>query len=179
MNGKLEVESQVGRGTTFRVLLNRARAAAEAAPTPAAPTTGQSRRGQILVVDDEPMIGSMLRRMLSSRHAVDVVTRGADALERIRGGKRYDVILCDLMMPEMTGMDLHAELTSAFPEQAKVMLFLTGGAFTPKAQAFLEELRGRRLDKPFDVQTVDALIDDCVRRNAVSDAAPADGQLRA
>ncbi|HYE93529.1 MAG TPA: hypothetical protein VEA38_21020, partial [Terriglobales bacterium] len=62
--------------------------------------------------------------------------------------------LCDLMMPAMTGMDLHDQLAETEPSQAARMRFMTGGAFTPRAQAFLAERPARRLDKPFDPETL-------------------------
>jgi CheY-like chemotaxis protein len=71
------------------------------------------------------------------------------------------VILCDLMMPDMTGMDLHAELARKLPEQATRMIFLTGGAFTPRAREFLDEVPNQRLEKPCDLGKLLALINDC------------------
>jgi CheY-like chemotaxis protein len=67
-------------------------------------------------------------------------------------------MLCDLMMPELTGMDLHAELLRIAPEQAQKMVFMTGGAFTTHAREFLEEVRNPRIDKPLDVDKVRALV---------------------
>ena len=67
--------------------------------------------------------------------AAERMTPRLDALARITAGERFDVILCDLMMPHMTGMDLHAALAGAVPEQAERMIFMTGGAFTPSARA--------------------------------------------
>ncbi|TMB29249.1 MAG: response regulator, partial [Deltaproteobacteria bacterium] len=61
-------------------------------------------RGRVLVVDDEPMVGSSIRRLLGRDHDVVVVQSGKDAVAKIAAGERYDVILCDLLMPEMTGM---------------------------------------------------------------------------
>jgi CheY-like chemotaxis protein len=63
-----------------------------------------------------------------------------DALAKFRAGERYDVVLCDLMMPEMTGMDLHAELSHSHPEDARRIIFVTGGAFTSRAREFLENV---------------------------------------
>ncbi|HMI93714.1 MAG TPA: response regulator, partial [Polyangiales bacterium] len=71
----------------------------------------------------------------------------------------FDVILCDLMMPHMTGMELHAKLLRSHPEQAKRMVFMTAGAFTPRARAFLESVPNPRLEKPFDPQSLRALIE--------------------
>ena len=69
----------------------------------------------------------------------------------LANGTRFDVILSDLMMPGLTGMDLHAHLVEHIPEQTKQMVFMTGGACTPLAQAFLENPEIRWLEKPFNV----------------------------
>jgi CheY-like chemotaxis protein len=66
----------------------------------------------------------------------------------------YDVILCDLMMPEMTGMELHAQLETTQPERAARMVFVTGGAYTPAAMSFLERVPNPRLEKPFDPENL-------------------------
>ena len=75
-----------------------------------------------------------MRRVLRSEHEVVVLT-GAQERDRIARGERFDVILCDLMMPVMTGMDLHAALMALAPDQAERMVLLTGGVFTPTARA--------------------------------------------
>ncbi|MBI4955125.1 MAG: response regulator [Myxococcales bacterium] len=74
--------------------------------------------------------------------------RAAAALARIAHGERFDAIVCDLMMPDMTGMDLHERLRAVAPDQVRVMLFLTGGAFTPRARAFLSSVDNATLEKP-------------------------------
>jgi PAS domain S-box-containing protein len=159
LGGKIVIESTVGAGSTFRVVLPAAqRPAADPRPAPAARRATQ--HGRILIVDDEPDIGETLQMVLSPTHeAVVAVTRGRDALERLTAGERYDVILCDLMMPVMTGMDLHAELERMLPDQAARMIFFTGGAFTPRARAFLEG-RGVYVEKPFDLTKLRQLIDE-------------------
>ena len=109
----------------------------------------EARGGRLLVIDDEPMILGALRRSLSAEYNVTCVGDGRKALERLRGGERpYELILCDLMMPEMTGMDLFAELEKVAPEQASRMVFVSGGAFTPRAREFLERIPNARVEKP-------------------------------
>lgn len=121
------------------------------------------RRGRILVVDDEPMVASAIRRMLAKEHEVIPVTSAREAKDRFRNGERFDLILCDLMMPEITGMELHAELARTAPDQAERMLFMTGGAFTPQARQFLDVVRNPRVEKPFDFASLHALIHNLVR----------------
>jgi CheY-like chemotaxis protein len=133
---------------------------------PPAPSAGAAlplRRGKVLVIDDEPMVARSLGRVLEPDHDVTIVLDAGDAHRRVLAGERFDVILCDLMMPQMTGMDLHAELLRAVPEQAAQMVFLTGGAFTPRARAFLDGVPNQRLPKPFDMQQLRALVSDRVR----------------
>jgi CheY-like chemotaxis protein len=108
------------------------------------------RKPRVLIIDDEPLIGATLRLLLLDAHDVDVVGSGEDAKERLESGERYDVILCDLMMPAPSGMDLHAWLASSGSELADRMIFMSGGVFTEEAQAFLERVPNPRVDKPFD-----------------------------
>ncbi len=121
------------------------------------------RRGKVLVIDDEPMIGRAIKRALQQDHDVCLASSAGDARDRLASGERFDVILCDLMMPQMTGMDLHAELLRVAPEQASGMVFLTGGAFTPGARAFLDAIANQRIEKPFDAQHIRAIVDDRIK----------------
>jgi CheY-like chemotaxis protein len=150
MRGTLTVESEVGKGTTFRVVLPVASEAARpiVAPVEHAPVAG--RRGRILVVDDDALVLRSLKRTLSGSHEVVEVVAASEALALCAGGQKFDLIISDLMMPNMTGMDLYRELSRVAPEQAAKMLFLTGGAFTAAAQQFLADTRKEHIEKPFD-----------------------------
>lgn len=157
MGGQITVESDVGKGTTIRLTLPVAKTSLDSVtPPPLAVLTG--RRGRVLIVDDEPMLGGVIRRMLAAEHDVVAVASAREAIELVKSGERFDVILSDLMMPEITGMDMHAALTVAAPDQAESIVFMTGGAFTSRAREFLGEVRNPRLEKPFDVNTLRALI---------------------
>jgi CheY-like chemotaxis protein len=115
-------------------------------------------RGRVLVVDDDEGMADVLRRLLERRFEVAMTTRSTQALDWITQGNRFDVILCDLLMPELTGMDLHERLASMVPEQARRMIFLTGGAFTAAAREFLREVANPHLEKPFDFSRLALLI---------------------
>lgn len=128
-----------------------------------APQGAPTRRGKVLVVDDEPMIIRVIERVLKPEHDLTAVGLASLALEKILAGERFDVILCDLMMPEMTGMALHAELIRLAPEQAGRMVFLSGGAFTSEAREFLDASHRPRLEKPFSAQALRALVNALVR----------------
>jgi PAS domain S-box-containing protein len=158
LGGDVKVDSEIGRGSTFRVTLPPA--LMDAPATFSTPTTPEvdANGARLLVIDDEPMILGALRRSLGSDYNVTCVGDGRRALERVRAGERFDVILCDLMMPELTGMDLHAELEKIAPDQASRMVFVSGGAFTPRARDFLDRVPNARVEKPIDFQNLRVLL---------------------
>jgi CheY-like chemotaxis protein len=115
-------------------------------------------RGRVLVVDDEPLVAKSVQRILARDEDVVSSPDGADALERIRNGERFDVIFCDLMMPKMTGMEFFEALSSVAPEQRPKVVFISGGAFTPRTREFLQRVPNKRLDKPFDAMPLRSLV---------------------
>jgi len=158
LGGEITVDSDKGKGSVFRVALPPV--AMETPPMGVAqqPVDAGAPGGRLLIVDDEPMILGALRRSFSSDYHVTCVGDGRRALERIRAGERYDAILCDLMMPEITGMDLYAEMSRIAPDQIERMVFVTGGAFTPRAREFLESIPNARVEKPIDFQNLKLLL---------------------
>jgi PAS domain S-box-containing protein len=158
LGGEVRVDSEIGRGSTFRVTLPPAviDAPSEISQHPTGEVAAQG--GNLLLIDDEPMILGALRRSLSAEYNVTCVGDGRKALDRLRAGERYELILCDLMMPEMTGMDLFAELEKLAPDQAARMVFVSGGAFTPRAREFLERVPNARVEKPIDLQNLRLLL---------------------
>jgi PAS domain S-box-containing protein len=162
IGGAITVESQVGVGTAFKVFLAPARgdAVEVVAVGLAAPAV---RRGRVLLIDDDHMIGSAIRRMLGREHDVEVLASAQEALGCIRAGQRFDVVLCDVMMPVMTGMDFYDKLVESAGEQAERVVFLTAGAFTARAREFLERVPNGHLEKPFELQDLRALVNERVR----------------
>jgi len=159
MDGELTVESTLGKGSTFRVALPIARHEAIEVTAPVVEAmAGPGRRGRILVVDDEELVLRSVKRLLTKEHDVVALAKAKQALALCAGGETFDLILCDLMMPDMTGMDLHRELSRVAPEQAKRMVFLTGGAFTANAWTFLSDPAREHLEKPFSPTTLRAVV---------------------
>jgi CheY-like chemotaxis protein len=102
------------------------------------------------VVDDEPLVARSLQRILSREHDVEVADRARVALDRIAGGEKFDMVLCDLMMPDVSGMAFYDEVAILDPSLQERIVFVTGGAFTEAAHDFLERVANLRLEKPVD-----------------------------
>lgn len=159
--GEITVESQQGVGTTFRVSL-------PASPVPEAERSAPerllarapSKRARILVVDDDPAIVKAIGRALRA-HEITTAGSGAEALA-VLGQRSFDLVLCDLMMPSITGMDVYEQLESKDPGLARRIVFMTGGAFTPRAMAFVADTARRCVKKPIDFTKVRALVDAAV-----------------
>jgi signal transduction histidine kinase/CheY-like chemotaxis protein len=156
--GRIEVESRLGEGSTFRVLLPPAPESQPAPPPPApeerkVPPPREPGHGRILLVDDEPLVARAVERVLAGYEVV-AVTSAVDALRRLEAGEVYDAVVCDLMMPEMTGMELHARVAASQPDVAAKFVFVTGGAFTERAVDFLRETTVPWVEKPFDPATL-------------------------
>jgi DNA-binding NtrC family response regulator len=107
-------------------------------------------RLHVLVVDDEALVARSLQRILSREHEVQVADRARTALDRIANGDRYDLVLCDLMMPDVSGMAFYDEVGILDPALRDRIVFVTGGAFTEAARAFLDRVSNLRLEKPVD-----------------------------
>lgn len=157
MGGEITFTSERGTGTTFTVVLPPAELdfplSASATPEPA-----NTRRGRVMVIDDDPMVVKVAVRSLGDAHEVIGHTDPNDALAQLQAGDQFDVILCDLMMPQMTGMELRERLCAVAPSQVQRMVFMSGGAFTRETQAFLDSLPNERIDKPFGVRSLQALV---------------------
>lgn len=158
MGGEIQVESAPGRGTTFRVILPASGPDEAGAPGPGTAPPAPRVRGRILVVDDEPLVGTVIQRTLQGEHEVTVASSARAALARVAAGERFDLVLSDLLMPEMTGMELYRALRERAPELAGRVVFLTGGAFTPAARAFLEQEPVECVEKPFELETIRGLL---------------------
>jgi signal transduction histidine kinase len=168
LGGRIEITSTAGVGTTVQVRLpsSQATSAVTSDQTPTLPPPEgpkRRRRARVLLVDDDPGVLTVARRVLEGSYEVESLGDARLALAMLSQGPRIDVILCDLMMPDMSGMDLYAEIAKRSPAFAERMLFMTGGAFTPEASAFLEKCGRGQVSKPFEVKELFAAINTVLR----------------
>ncbi|MDD5307809.1 MAG: ATP-binding protein [Deltaproteobacteria bacterium] len=161
IGGDIRAESQVGKGSRFVVRLpvtrdkpreERAMAVSDVAPQ------AQGVRGRILVVDDEKTIRTTMVRLFGREHEVICAASGRAGRAILKQDRSFDLILCDLMMPEVTGMDLHKWLKERDPALAARIVFITGGAFTPRAAEYLAGAGNLKVEKPFDADKLKKLV---------------------
>lgn len=149
LGGYAQRASWFGAGSRVQIELPGAIDAPPALPGPTPAAADGPRRARILVVDDEVMITRLLGKLLQAHHDVETFSNPADALARVAEGATFDLILCDLLMPRLTGKDLYEELGRIDPDAARRMVFLTGGVYLPWALEFLGAIPNARIEKPF------------------------------
>jgi PAS domain S-box-containing protein len=156
VDGEILAESEPGKGSVFRVCLH---ASSGAVPHVSVLPPGETtRRGRVLFIDDEHLVGTAFSRLLSREHDIVVVTRADDAVANFERGERFDAIFCDLMMPDMSGMDLYEVVQARFPELLARMVFITGGAYTQRSRAFLAKVENVRIEKPLEIGLVRSVL---------------------
>lgn len=154
------------RGACFRVLLPAETAPASPEPPATAelPAPEVHPRARILIIDDEVRLATSLRMLLESTHDVVALNDGQEALSRLLSPEPFDVILCDLQMPHLSGMELYRRLEARDPERAARIIFFSGGAYTREAQQFLATVKNPVLDKPVPLEKLLTRIDETLKR---------------
>ena len=163
LGGDIRVESDPGKGASFVVRLPVADMGEPAGDTTASEALRiAAARGRILVVDDESSIRVALKRVLGSAHDVVTVASAEEGQAVLEQNESFDLVLCDMMMLGMSGMDLHQWLLKRNRALARQMVFITGGAFTPKASEYLRRAGNLKLEKPFDIANLKRLVSELV-----------------
>jgi|GEM_PF-1545268 len=147
MRGYIQADSRPGEGTTMRVLLPAAEPAGAEASSDA--VGNDQAVARVLVIDDDHPVGRSTSRLLRE-HNVVFDTDPRRAIERIRSGERFDVVLCDIMMPDISGIELFRTIECERPELATRVIFITGGAFSAEAREFLAATKNTVLEKPLE-----------------------------
>jgi signal transduction histidine kinase/ActR/RegA family two-component response regulator len=158
LGGELTAESVPGRGALFRVRLPAAGAGVVGRPK-TLPSSKAVQRRRLLAVDDEALLLKAYRRMLISHHDVETTLGAKEALRLFGQDRGFDVVLCDLQMPDMSGSELYETVRQRWPELAQRFIFITGGACSPEARRFLESPGLACIHKPFQVAELLELIE--------------------
>jgi CheY-like chemotaxis protein len=187
--GRMTARSELNRGTVFRIVLPIDGSAGpsparheletepdnepepENLPEPAdvpEPNAANGRRvvpsrGRVLVIDDEPLIGRVIKNALKREHDVSVFQSASAALSLLDEGETFDLVLCDVTMPELDGPGFYARVAKRWPQLLSRMVFMTGGAFTPTAAAFMRRGLTPVLAKPFQIEVLRQLVSERVR----------------
>ncbi|MBI2391647.1 MAG: PAS domain S-box protein [Deltaproteobacteria bacterium] len=149
------IETEVGRGSTFYVLLPAIEAPRAARGSGPPPST--SRRARIVVIDDEVLLGTALRSALH-QHDVALATSGREGLQLLLSGPAPDLILCDVMMPDVSGLGVYEALRRDRPELCDRFAFMTGGVFPEPSIQFIAGPGALKLHKPFEIAEVERLL---------------------
>lgn len=152
LGGSIEIESKVGVGSTVRVTLKAAPHSLVSAK--AEGPSARLARTRTLIIDDEKSLVTTLRYPLIEEHDVVTATSGADACALLQVDHAFDVVLCDIMMPGMSGMDVYAWAEGHVPDLCPRFVFMTGGAVTDRASQFLANHTNPVLEKPFPLSSV-------------------------
>ncbi len=156
LGGEINLESELGKGATFRVYLPAHSLSVVPSARPRMPGDLRAPRGRVLIVDDEPSVATSLRRALGREHEVSVAG-GAPAALELLAANTFDVILCDVYMPGVSGLDLHDKVAAMDPALSKRFVFMSGGIDQP-ARARLEATSCDVIDKPFAMSDLRAML---------------------
>lgn len=146
--GRIDVESSAENGTVFRVWLP-VDTGLKTRPVEVAKLGKKTvSHYRILVIDDEEAIRNYLVGSLQTHHNVEEAKSGREAFQILSRDRAFDVVLCDLMMPDLSGMDLYERLEKEHIDITGKFIFLTGGAYTPKSKEFLKRITNPIAEKP-------------------------------
>ena len=119
--------------------------------------SGAGKRAHVLVLDDDELILRACTRVFEDEHEVTTMQRARDAIDEISAGSEYDLILCDLQMPDMNGIKFHAAVWRLVPSMVDRMVFMTGAAIDDRTAAFLQSVPNETLEKPVGVERLQKL----------------------
>lgn len=162
MGGSITAKPGYPRGATFRIRLPPYDESRQETPKPKQ-STKPSCQGRVLVVDDDPRVARVTAGALSD-HDVTELNDPTEALRRLVDGAQFDVVVCDLMMPRLSGTQLYKKAIERRPDLANRFVFITGAGLTPDTRIFIEKTERPLLHKPFDLRELREMVDDYIRR---------------
>lgn len=134
-----------------------------------APASAGARRGRVLVIDHEPGVGELIQRLLRRDDDVVATTTGREALRAIQSEGDFDAVLCDVVLPEITGIELYRMLRAELPALAERIVFVNGGA-SSEAREFLSAIPNPRIAKPLDPNALRAAVASLIGRGGAASA---------
>lgn len=150
--GSIEVSSEPGQ-TCFKIKLPLDHSVGSALEDEVSEVEEEVEvKPSILIIDDEPQILRVLERLLQREYQVTAREMAKEGLALLRQGVHFDIVLCDVMMPEMNGVAFYKAVHDELPQLLKRLVFISGGAFTPETTHFLEMLEAPLIRKPFQLQ---------------------------
>jgi PAS domain S-box-containing protein len=155
--GEIALVRTGDEGSTFRMVVPASETATPATATPERGPGVARRRARVLVVDDEPNVTEIIARALDS-YDVTVAESGKKARELCESHD-FDVILCDVTMPDFDGVDLWEALHASGQGLERRMAFMTGGTFSSRAREFLARVPNRCIEKPFGITPLEEMIE--------------------
>jgi signal transduction histidine kinase/CheY-like chemotaxis protein len=161
-SGEARVGVGRGRGACIEVLFPVSKSTSAVMRAQMAPVASP-RRGRLLIIDDEPMLLRAVSSALDDDHDVVVAQGGPEAIALLEGDGAFDLIICDLQMPVLDGVAIYEAMAAHAPERLETLVFMTGGAVTARAQAFLARTRPRVIEKPIEIETLVQLAASAVR----------------
>jgi signal transduction histidine kinase/CheY-like chemotaxis protein len=158
MGGHIHVSSQEGKGSRFSVFLCVAAPANELDTAVSDQVPSSMRRLRLLIVDDEVMVARAAQRLFEGQFKVDIALDGKAALERL-ADTDYDVVLCDVMMPGLSGLDVYRQVRLEHEALAARFVFATGGLFNQELSESVSRLSNMIVEKPFDAKALRRVIE--------------------
>lgn len=137
--------------------------AADAAPSSARTGLSSSgpppaRRGTILVLDDDELVARTIKRLLREQHNVVTERDPETAVARLVAGERFDVVLCELRLPKLSGIQVYSAIRAVDRAKAERLVFMSGGVLDDDTEFFLQASHANFVEKPFSIGRLRAIV---------------------
>jgi signal transduction histidine kinase/ActR/RegA family two-component response regulator len=157
MGGRIQVSSEEGKGSRFSVFLSAATSPRQPDVPLSEPVHAIPRGRRLLIIDDEMLVARAVRRLFDNEFRIDIAVDGRSALEKLKATE-YDVVLCDLVMPDISGLDVYRQVRIENEALARRFIFATGGLFSQELSESVKRLSNKIIEKPFDPEQLHRLI---------------------